>query len=217
VGGPTIGAALAEVDSHCVESGQSAEEAFGDPAAYARGLGLPGEDESSPRALLWSAAPILVQVLGMLLLLPSFAAWRTGALAQFSVGEFVNVGLLILLVAAAIRWIDVLLRTVIRRPFVAWAIGVAPLVLFVASPLLFPTNALQVPPAGAIMLSVVLLVAGTGWSLAAQRADVTDIVVAPLATATPTRATPGLVRILTVGMVPIATAGLLVLSWRTTR
>jgi hypothetical protein len=53
--------------------------------------------------------------------------------------------------------------------------------------------------------------------LAAQRADVTDIVVAPLATATPTRETPGLVRILTVGMVPIATAGLLVLSWRTTR
>ena len=52
VDGTRIGAALAEVDSHCVESGQTAEESFGDPVAYARRLELPATDDTSPRTLL---------------------------------------------------------------------------------------------------------------------------------------------------------------------
>ncbi len=38
VPGPRIGEALAEVETHCADSGQSPDEAFGDPAAYAAAL-----------------------------------------------------------------------------------------------------------------------------------------------------------------------------------
>ena len=38
VTGARIGEALSEVESHCGESGQGADQAFGDPVAYARTL-----------------------------------------------------------------------------------------------------------------------------------------------------------------------------------
>lgn len=38
VPGPRIGDALAEIDAHCAESGQSPEDAFGDPRSYAQTL-----------------------------------------------------------------------------------------------------------------------------------------------------------------------------------
>jgi hypothetical protein len=41
VEGAYIGAALSEVESHCVESRQSAQTAFGTPVEYARSLQLP--------------------------------------------------------------------------------------------------------------------------------------------------------------------------------
>src|SRR5665648_556693 len=114
VDGARIGAALAEVDSHCVESGQSAEDAFGGPVAYARRLELPAEDDVSPRALIRSAVPTLVQVLGMLLLLPSFAAWREDTAMEVTAGMLVSLGLLLLFLTAAVRGVDLVLRTVVR-------------------------------------------------------------------------------------------------------
>lgn len=213
VDGPQIGSALAEVDSHCTESGQTAEEAFGDPSAYARSLGLPAEDDISLKALLWSAVPVLVQVLGMQLLLPSFAAWRKSTLAQFSVGTLVSLGLILLLVLAAARWIDLVVRTAVKHPLATWATSVATLVLFVAAQLLFPTNALEVPAVWAIALSLLLLVTGTAWGLASQGSDQTDEVVAPLTTSPSRSATRGLIGVLTFGSVPIATVCFVALSW----
>jgi len=217
IAGPRIGAALAEVDSHCAESGQTAEESFGDPAAYARRLELPAEDDVSPRALIRSAVPTLVQVLGMLLLLPSFAAWREDTAMEVTAGMLVSLGLLLLLLTAAVRGVDLVLRTVVRRPVVAWVAGLAPLVLFVAAQLLLPAVALRAPAAWAMVLAVVLLVAGTAWSAARQRPDQADAVVAPLATSGSRPGVPVLARVLTVGLIPIATAGFLALSWWMTR
>jgi hypothetical protein len=217
VAGPRIGAALAEVDSHCADSGQTAEEAFGDPTAYARSLRLPAEDDVSPRALIRSAVPTLVQVFGMLLLLPSFAAWRNDSAVEVTAGMLASLGLLLLLLAAAIRWVDLALRTAVRRPVAAWAAGMAPLVLFVAAQLLLPTVALRAPAAWAMGLAVLLLVAGTVWGAAWQRPDHADAVVAPLAASPSRPAAHVLIRVLTVGLIPIATAGFLALSWWTTR
>src|SRR5665648_326162 len=114
VDGARIGAALAEVDSHCVESGQSAEDAFGEPVAYARRLELPAEDDVSPRTLIRSAVPTLVQVLGMLLLLPSFAAWREDTAMEVTAGMLVSLGLLLLRLSAAVRGVVLVFRTVLR-------------------------------------------------------------------------------------------------------
>lgn len=38
VSGTAVGAALAEVESHCADTGQTAQEAFGPPLAYAASL-----------------------------------------------------------------------------------------------------------------------------------------------------------------------------------
>lgn len=217
VAGPRIGAALAEVDSHCAESGQSAEDAFGDPAAYARHLELPAEDDVSARALIRSAVPTLVQVLGMLLLLPSFAAWREGTAVEATAGMLVSLGLLLLLLTAAVRWVDLVLRTVVRRPVVAWLAGMTPLALFVAAQLLLSAVVLRAPAAWAMGLAVVLLVAGTAWSAIRQRLDRADAVVAPLATPDRRPGVPVLARVLAVGFIPIATAAFLALSWWITR
>jgi hypothetical protein len=217
VAGPRIGAALAEVDSHCAESGQTAEDAFGDPAAYARHLELPAEDDVSPRALIRSAVPSLVQVLGMLLALPSFAAWRNDTAVEITAGSLASLGLLLLLLAAAVRWVDPALRTVVRHPGAAWAAGMVPLVLFVGAQLLLPAVALRAPATWATGLAAVLLVTGTAWGAAWQRTVQTDAVVAPLAASSSRPGVPVLTRVLTVGLIPIATAGFLVLSWWTTR
>lgn len=217
VAGPRIGAALAEVDSHCAESGQTAEECFGDPAAYARRLGLPAEDDISPRALIRSAVPSLVQVLGMLMLVPSFAAWRNDTAVEVTAGMLASFGLLLLLLTAAVRWVDLVLRTVVRRPGAAWAAGMAPLVLFVAAQLLLPAVVVRAPADWAMGLAALLLVAGTAWGVARQRHEPTDAVVAPLAASPSRPAAPVLTRVLTVGFIPIATAGFLALSWWTTR
>ncbi|MCB2412172.1 hypothetical protein LGT39_04820 [Demequina sp. TTPB684] len=216
VSGPAIGAALAEVDSHCLDSGQTAQEAFGDPVAYAKSLGLATESEASPHALLLAAAPVLVQVLGMLLLLPSFAAWRAGALAQFSIGTLVSTGLLFAFVAVAIRWMDVLLRAVAHSPVAAWAMSLIPLALFAAAHVLFPANALQLPPAWPMTLALALLACGAAWFLVSQRDDADDPVTAPLAPASGTVQVSGTVRVMTAGLVPLATLAMLAILWWTT-
>jgi hypothetical protein len=92
VEGRRIGAALSEVESHCSDSGQSAQEAFGDPVEYARSLQLPtlAPTPEPPRAALRSAAPIVVQVLGMLLLSSSFAAWLQGQQLEITTGNLVK-------------------------------------------------------------------------------------------------------------------------------
>lgn len=49
--GEEIGAALAEVDSHCAESGESAQEAFGDPIEYASQLDLSSQPVKKQRQM----------------------------------------------------------------------------------------------------------------------------------------------------------------------
>jgi len=65
VEGTHIGAALSEVESHCSESGQSAQIAVGTPIEDARSLQLPVNLENSPQAVTRSLVAIMVQVLGM--------------------------------------------------------------------------------------------------------------------------------------------------------
>jgi len=52
VAGDRIGEAVSEVESHCAESGQSAQEGFGDPVEYAHSLQLPEAVDSSTRTIL---------------------------------------------------------------------------------------------------------------------------------------------------------------------
>ncbi len=86
VRGDRIGAALAEADAFCVDSGQDAAEAFGDPVAYARSLDLPAEADPTLREELGTLGRIGLDVLAVLLLGAAYPAWRRGDELTVTVG-----------------------------------------------------------------------------------------------------------------------------------
>ncbi|GAA5164084.1 hypothetical protein [Ornithinimicrobium tianjinense] len=84
--GEQIGDALAVVDAHCAESGESAEEAFGDPADYSRALiGRPIDSRLSAR----TAVGIASGVLALMTLPRAVAGWRQGEGFLVTTGDIV--------------------------------------------------------------------------------------------------------------------------------
>jgi hypothetical protein len=116
VPGDRIGAALSEVESHCNESGQNAQQAFGDPIDYANSLQLPMDDQPSARAMLYSVAPILVQALGMTALDWGFAAWLRSQQLEITTGHLVNASLGLLLMVAVVIFADRVFRAAVHHP-----------------------------------------------------------------------------------------------------
>jgi len=114
--GTRIGDALSEVESHCGESAQSAQQAFGDPAVYARSLQLRVDGDHSPRAVLRSVIPIIVQVLGMLMLNWSFADWLSGHQLEITAGHLVIASVLVLGMVAIGKFADSVLRMAVYHP-----------------------------------------------------------------------------------------------------
>ncbi len=94
VAGARIGAVLAEVDAHVVDSGETAQEAFGDPVAYARSLDLPEDPAQSSSSIGRTVAASAVQTVGMLGVLWTLRPALDGA------ALVVPAGMLLVLVAA---------------------------------------------------------------------------------------------------------------------
>ena len=181
VAGDRIGEALSEVDSHCAESGESAHDAFGDPVAYARSLGLPRSPDQGAAAIVATVLPTLVQLAGMFLTLWSVPALVTGDPVEITVGQVlaavVLVGAILLLAWRS----EPVLRALVRRPVVGTiAFGAASAALVV--PLLLLRGVLLVLPAAVTCgVGVALLVAGVAVELSqVRRPDDADPVVAPL-------------------------------------
>lgn len=63
--GAVIGDALAEVDAHVVDSGESAEASFGDPKEYANSIAPIAAQKTSPEGWLAVVGPIVAQSIGM--------------------------------------------------------------------------------------------------------------------------------------------------------
>jgi hypothetical protein len=123
VAGDRIGEAVSEVESHCGQSGQSAQEAFGDPAEYAQSLLLPAADHNSTQAIARSLTTILVQVLGMWLLSWSFEDWIGGEQLELTVGRLVSGTACLLAVVALARFTEPFLRGLVRHPIANAAAG----------------------------------------------------------------------------------------------
>lgn len=93
VTGEQIGDALATVESHVAESGETARTAFGDPREYARQVA----EVQGRGAVTIDARTILGSVLGLvaIALLPrALGEWLDGQAVSVSVGDLVIVGLL---------------------------------------------------------------------------------------------------------------------------
>ncbi|MDD9206351.1 hypothetical protein PU560_07700 [Georgenia sp. 10Sc9-8] len=168
VPGPEIGKVLAEADSHCADSGQSAQDTFGDPVAYARSLDLPAEP-SSPASLVGAAAPALAQVLGMLGLLWSFGDLRRGEPLQLTTGYLATAGLLLAAVVLLVLFTDRVLRAVVHRPVVVWCAFMLSTALFVVLALLLDHVVVSLPAGWGVAGGTAVLVAGLAWELIARR------------------------------------------------
>ena len=176
VPGRTIGAALAEVESHCAESGEQAEEAFGEPVAYAVSLGLrPEVDPAAHPFSLGSALRWLVQAVGLLVTTTSVTSLHTGRPLELTSG-LVVMGLVLLgTLVALTRAVDRSLRFVVEHTVAAWALSMVHLGLLVGLLVVLDDVLVLVPAGPALVVGIALLVIGTGavaWDL--QREDRTD-------------------------------------------
>jgi hypothetical protein len=186
VPGAVIGDALAEVGSHCAESGESPHDAFGDPVEYARSLDLPaGPQVGTPS--LGSAVPWALQALGVLLVAAAAPPLAEGEPFTVTTGHVAAAVLLAAALVALQRWGTAMLRLVVSRPVVAWLVVMAHFGLLVAVLALADGVVAKVPAGAALAVGGAALLAGTVWVLAVLRRDVPvdDPVTAPLAPAAP--------------------------------
>jgi hypothetical protein len=174
VDGRGIGAALAEVEAHCAESGESAHDAFGDPTAYAVALAPDGAVALDWRGEL---VPSVLGLSGMMLALGAVGASRAGTQVELTTGLVLVVVLAVLGTTLVVRFADRLLRAVVRHRWVAVVGALAPIGLFVAILLLGRQTLLVLPPAGTLVVGVVVLGASTAMAL--RVTDAGDPVVGP--------------------------------------
>ena len=179
VAGHHIGAALAEVDAHCAESGESAQDAFGDPVAYAVALELPVAPEQGAARrsdhVAWALG-----LAGMLTTLEAVGAWQRGTAVDVTTGGVAVLGLVVVGAVLLVRNADRLLRAMVDHWWVAAAGMVVPLVLFVGALLLGTQVVARVPWTPVLGAGLVLLVAHTALTLR-SRAWVPDPIVGPAA------------------------------------
>lgn len=162
VNGRRIGAALAEVEAHCAESGESAQEAFGDPAAYAVELAPDGAVALDWRGEL---APSVLGLSGMMLTLGAVGASRAGTQVELTAGLVLVVALALLGTTLVVRHADRVLRAVVRHRWVAVAGALAPIALFVAILVLGRQTLVALPPAGTLVVGLAFLAASTAMAL----------------------------------------------------
>ena len=183
VAGPHIGAALSEVESHCAESRQGAQAAFGDPAEYARDLPLPVVDDDSPAALLRSLGMIMVQLVGMFLLNWSFEAWLDGRPMGITAGHLANVATCFLSIVVAVRFFNPVMRQASRAPVRTAAAGglsfVAGTAITVTALLPMDKVIWRVPAGWVLATGAAVLAAGLGWAFTKRSAD--DLITSPVA------------------------------------
>lgn len=125
VAGVRIGDALGEVSSHCLESKESAPQAFGDPVDYARSLQLPIHTDTSPRAMLRSLSPAGLQILGMFILVRAFAAWRESGQLEITTAQLAAVLVVVLAGLLLARFADPVARFTAHYPVLAVIIAMA--------------------------------------------------------------------------------------------
>lgn len=119
VSGAHIGSALADVEAHCADSGESAGDAFGDPVTYARTLDLPrGSSRFSAGEILALGAGLV----GLFLTVYAAGAWATREGVPVTAGLGAAVVVLGLGLTLLLSNAERVARAVVTRP---WLLVVA--------------------------------------------------------------------------------------------
>ncbi len=178
VAGSQIGAALAEVEAHCAESGETAHAAFGDARSYAAALALP-PSPSPTVSLRDELLPTGLGLGGMLLTLAAVGAWRSGSGVDVTGGSVAVLAVLVVGTALVVRHIAPLMRAIATHAWLAFVFAAAPVATFVCVFLLFGRTTLLTLPT-APSLAVGLLALAVSTFLTRRRADsLEDPVVGP--------------------------------------
>lgn len=181
VSGESIGETLAEVDSHCAESGETAADSFGAPADYAQQLQLP-ESAQRESSQLMTVAPILGQILGMLPILWAMPPLSQGAEAVIRTGQITLLGIVVVAIVLMTWRVLRIVRFVVRRPVPAILCGVALVALMALAVGLLRTPVLELAPMPLLIFGVVMLAVTTVWGVLSMRSTLLteDMVAKPL-------------------------------------
>lgn len=154
VPGGRIGDALVTVESHVRESGEDAQEAFGDPRDYARAL--TGAHEPPVLGPV-TVVGLVLGLVGMLVVLLAFPFWLSGTAVAVSGGMLVVAGIVagcmtLLLVAPTPT-----MRLVVERRWVALLLPFVLIGGMVGVLLVWPETLLELPAAPTAVVGLVLV------------------------------------------------------------
>lgn len=204
VDGRTIGDALAQVRSHCEESGQPMREAFGDPAAYARSLELPSAPSVEAGIV---AVRSILGLIAMFLTLWSFTAWLDGEGLTLTLGRVVA----LLLLGAAVLMVARAIGFIIRHPWRSSIVMGSVVASVVVAELLLPQPLVVLPALAVVAVGAVGLVATSLWDVRSSKTS-DDPVIDPVTGRDDDDSRAGRVLLaLTPWLLPISTAVLLLM------
>ena len=200
VSGADIGAALREVESHCAESGEDPETAFGPPVDYAESLRAASPPDAMPRSA-HPLAPTAIGLVGLLLTAPTVSAWRDGGDVQVSTGLAVSC-------IAALGVVAVMFQpAVYRRRNAMSTLAVVGFVAAFVAPFALKATALTAP----LVVTAALALAGLLGSVVWNRGRINpDELVDPL---TPERNSHQVMAVVTAWLFPIAALGIAIMTW----
>ena len=201
VTGAAIGAALREIESHCAESGQSPEDAFGSPVSYAESLtDLPVVPRMGNATNL---GPSVLGLLGLMLVSPTVAAWRQGTAVAVSTGLIAS-----LLVAITVITLISLPR-VFRQGTLLGGLAALGFIATLMAPILWTSRAMHAP---VVLCGVIAVASLFGSALWQQRTLQPDVITDPLAPS-PTTDPRRWFTVITTWLFPLLALALAVLTW----
>jgi len=155
--GAVIGDALAQVDSHCAETGEKPDAAFGDPDEYARTVAaaLPATARVVPPSPWNTAALAAGTMLGVLGVLSGTAALADGSPGTLSWGSLASLACMVAVAAT----LPAALEQLIERRWPLTVAITAALAVCAALPALWRHEALRAPGTVLLGCGAVLLLA----------------------------------------------------------
>ena len=180
--GAQIGDELALVESHCLDAGTQAQEAFGDPVDYARSVVVSATGGSRQVAASYGRALVartIAQTVGLMTVLNVVPAVRKGGEVSFTLVDVVLVLILATFVVVLVAKSEAVMRYVVTGSILvvglSAAVLVGLLVLVGFIPALFSV-AVPTGPAAAAGIALLVVPSLFGWPPA-----VDDAIVEPLA------------------------------------
>lgn len=163
VPGRRIGDALATIETHLLDSGESAHDAFGPAVDYAR-----EQARSEQRSSVVDAPTVISAVAGLVgvVALPrAFGAWLTSVPVTVTGGDLVMVGLLVVLALGLFVAADRILGLLVAHRALPFVVGPVLIAVFVGALLLWRDPLLSVPvlPVAAVALVCLAICAAVSW------------------------------------------------------